>query len=135
MSNQVFLLFISVLLSGVIWSYGAFQSHFSEAHIYKEQVEILRQAVEREQLKTLLAERDKQIAELKSKLANNESKQAELRAADAKPFDWLKIEQEQEIPYVEPGALADTVEEVDSSVAPRTISLDQPGPEAASKTD
>ncbi|MCA9388726.1 hypothetical protein KC644_03105 [Candidatus Berkelbacteria bacterium] len=90
---------------------------------------------ENSQLKTLLAERDKQIAELKSKLANNESKQAELRAADAKPFDWLKIEQEQEIPYVEPGALADTVEEVDSSVAPRTISLDQPGPEAASKTD
>ncbi|MCB0385378.1 MAG: tetratricopeptide repeat protein [Bdellovibrionales bacterium] len=67
MSNQVFLLFISVLLSGVIWSYGAFQSHFSEAHIYKEQVEILRQAVEREQLKTLLA--SEKMAEFRQQVA------------------------------------------------------------------
>lgn len=55
MSNQLFLLFISILCSGLIWAYSGFQSHFSDSHLYQEQMEVLRHAAEREQLKTLLA--------------------------------------------------------------------------------
>jgi TolA-binding protein len=40
----------------LLWSYSAFRSHFNDAGLYQEQAQVLREAVERERLRTRVAQ-------------------------------------------------------------------------------
>ncbi|MCB0362500.1 MAG: tetratricopeptide repeat protein [Bdellovibrionales bacterium] len=67
MGTQVFTLYISVLFSGLIWAYGAFSTYFNDSKILQAKIHILREAVNRENLRTRLAE--EQMAAFKQQVA------------------------------------------------------------------
>lgn len=56
MSQPLFLVFISLLFSALVWAYGIFQKHFNGSEIYEEKVAILQEALKREGLRTRLAQ-------------------------------------------------------------------------------
>lgn len=58
MGNQPFLIYISLLFSGLVWAYGAFRHHFNDADLFQEKILILRESVERERLRTRVAQED-----------------------------------------------------------------------------
>jgi hypothetical protein len=46
------------LFSGLVWAYGAFRHHFNDADLFQEKILILRESVERERLRTRVAQED-----------------------------------------------------------------------------
>lgn len=51
-----FMIFISILVSGWLWTYGSFQFYFQDSKIEKEKIKILQESLDREKLRVRVSQ-------------------------------------------------------------------------------